>query len=457
MFKSNFLVAIFISLLLLLNGCAGVVTKASTLQGDIDPMIGAINSPVEMVVYGNVLETTIFKSKLKNEFQKRNKIVNIHDFPYDPASLSGDMLMVISKWDGLNIILTLGYKEWFGFDILAMPYSVCYSGSIFNWKTLALDGIATYKSSMSEKGGPFAEAAFGCQERIRNEVFLIFLKDILKGWDKYCYKGPVLSYDEKFMKAMGYVINKQYDEAIGEFKILLSINPDYAGAHLGLGKAYYEKGQYSGAIEEYRKALASDPDDIVALNWIGLAYMKTGEFEKAVEVFAKAARLNPNYISPKDNLRKAYAALDEKDKSRIRETERLDMPRIAVVPFASSDTELSLKTTDMLITGFTQTDRFRIIERSRLDEVLKEQKLTISGVVDETAAVKIGKLLGVDFTVIGSIARLGSSYELDTRLIKIETAEVILADSISCKDESDLRANINSLIERMCRNPKLNK
>src|SRR2546422_9347560 len=50
------------------------------------------------------------------------------------------------------------------------------------------------------------------------------------------------------------------------------------------------------------------------------------------------------------------------------------------------------------------TDVFTLIERSRLAQVLQEQRLAQSGVVDEAQAAQVGKILGVDAIVVGTVS-----------------------------------------------------
>src|SRR6266513_676833 len=50
------------------------------------------------------------------------------------------------------------------------------------------------------------------------------------------------------------------------------------------------------------------------------------------------------------------------------------------------------------------TDVFTLIERSRLAQVLQEQRLAQSGVVDEAQAAQVGKVLGVDAIVVGTVS-----------------------------------------------------
>jgi len=50
-----------------------------------------------------------------------------------------------------------------------------------------------------------------------------------------------------------------------------------------------------------------------------------------------------------------------------------------------------------------RTDIYTIVERSRLNAVLSEQNLSTSGIVDESQAANLGKVLGVDAIIIGTV------------------------------------------------------
>ena len=61
-----------------------------------------------------------------------------------------------------------------------------------------------------------------------------------------------------------------------------------------------------------------------------------------------------------------------------------------------------LMTTALLEKG---SDKVRLMERKQLEAVLAEQKLGASGLVDETTAVEMGKLLGVKYMITGKVTR----------------------------------------------------
>ncbi|HTQ97212.1 MAG TPA: CsgG/HfaB family protein [Candidatus Acidoferrum sp.] len=61
----------------------------------------------------------------------------------------------------------------------------------------------------------------------------------------------------------------------------------------------------------------------------------------------------------------------------------------------------------MLIAKLVQDGRFTVIEYSALDKVLAEQNLARSERADPDAAAKVGRILGVDAIILGSITRFG--------------------------------------------------
>lgn len=103
---------------------------------------------------------------------------------------------------------------------------------------------------------------------------------------------------------------------------------------------------------------------------------------------------------------------------------------IAVLPFASKGIGRELGEIDLLdkiITELVNLNRFKVIERAQLEKILAEQKLGMSGVLDASTAAQIGKGIGVDAVMIGSITQGGNSVTIDARLIDAETATIISA------------------------------
>ena len=64
--------------------------------------------------------------------------------------------------------------------------------------------------------------------------------------------------------------------------------------------------------------------------------------------------------------------------------------------------------TDLLVTDLVKDGTYSIIERAALDKILKEQNFSNSNRADPSSAAQIGKLLGVDYIVVGSITEFGN-------------------------------------------------
>ena len=62
---------------------------------------------------------------------------------------------------------------------------------------------------------------------------------------------------------------------------------------------------------------------------------------------------------------------------------------------------------DMLIEGLVKSGTYSVIERRALEQVMKEQNFSNSDRADPASAAKLGKLLGLDAIVIGSITQFG--------------------------------------------------
>lgn len=81
---------------------------------------------------------------------------------------------------------------------------------------------------------------------------------------------------------------------------------------------------------------------------------------------------------------------------------------------------------DRLIAAFVNKGVVPVVERERLDAIKKELTLGMTGLLDETTTKRIGKILGVDGLVLGSLLDLGEgNFEANARLVVVETGEIL--------------------------------
>ncbi len=93
-----------------------------------------------------------------------------------------------------------------------------------------------------------------------------------------------------------------------------------------------------------------------------------------------------------------------------------ELENITVLPFdgwtgnARAAREYQNALTDKIATKIIQSHRFNVIDRSYLDKVLTEQDLHLTGLIDESTVVQMGKILGVHKLIIGSFTRSSTEH-----------------------------------------------
>jgi curli biogenesis system outer membrane secretion channel CsgG len=73
-----------------------------------------------------------------------------------------------------------------------------------------------------------------------------------------------------------------------------------------------------------------------------------------------------------------------------------------------TNTDVGKGISDLLVDRLVQSGKYSVIERKALDKVLAEQNFSNSDRADPASAAKIGRLLGVDAIIIGSITQFGN-------------------------------------------------
>jgi len=73
---------------------------------------------------------------------------------------------------------------------------------------------------------------------------------------------------------------------------------------------------------------------------------------------------------------------------------------------------------------------YKLVDRNAMNEILAEQGLSQSGCVSSECAVEVGKLLGVQQMISGTLSALGSLYLLDINIIDVTTGEIIKTESV---------------------------
>ena len=87
---------------------------------------------------------------------------------------------------------------------------------------------------------------------------------------------------------------------------------------------------------------------------------------------------------------------------------------------------------------FFKTGRFTVIEKKKMEDILKEQAFQKSGCTTTECAVEIGKILNVEQVATGSVTKLGTRYSILVRFVDVESGEQTYSETGQCDTEDKL-------------------
>jgi TolB-like protein len=109
--------------------------------------------------------------------------------------------------------------------------------------------------------------------------------------------------------------------------------------------------------------------------------------------------------------------------------------RLAIIYFDNSGGDPALNKlkkglADMMITDLSNINMLAIVERDKLESILKEQKMNNGKEFDPATASKVGKLLGAQVLLTGGYFEMFGSLRLDARFIDVETGKILKSDGV---------------------------
>ncbi|MFC2170516.1 CsgG/HfaB family protein [Calditrichota bacterium] len=106
---------------------------------------------------------------------------------------------------------------------------------------------------------------------------------------------------------------------------------------------------------------------------------------------------------------------------------------------------------DRLRKELIKTGRFSVVERNNMENILEEQGLQLSDCTSDECAIEVGKLLGVERMIAGSLAKVGQTHTINLRMVSVETGKIIKAESVDCQCSIDivLTSSMQQIAEMM--------
>ncbi|MEK6795131.1 MAG: CsgG/HfaB family protein [Spirochaetota bacterium] len=124
--------------------------------------------------------------------------------------------------------------------------------------------------------------------------------------------------------------------------------------------------------------------------------------------------------------------------------------RVGVLDF----TPVSVSAADARVVGdmfrgeVVSSGAFEVLDRNNMNSILKEQSFQMSGCTESACAVKIGKMLNMEYMLYGTLSKLGTAYIIQAEMVNIETSQITL----SVKEKFGALENADDAIVRIVNN-----
>jgi len=114
--------------------------------------------------------------------------------------------------------------------------------------------------------------------------------------------------------------------------------------------------------------------------------------------------------------------------------------KVVVLNFTSIWPNLSDYIIEELIGYIVNDGALTVVDRQNLEVIRKEMDFQLSGEVSDDTAQAIGKKLGAQAIISGSITAIGKTYRLRVRAISVETAQILGMQNIDVAQDSRMTA-----------------
>jgi tetratricopeptide (TPR) repeat protein len=220
--------------------------------------------------------------------------------------------------------------------------------------------------------------------------------------------------NNKAQAVAAYLEARRYQDLVGRLGVVLDVPDHYRtdfervkGEHLvdlyDQGQALMAKQDFRAAEQVFAQIAKLEPNykDASSLQTVayleplyraGAADLQAGRYRRAYEELGRVLEKDPAY--------KDASALQQEALVKGQYT-------VAVLPFTSTSkrTDITARVQAMAMTAIVDTkDPFlKVVDRENIDRILEEQRLGLSGVVDEQTAVRVGNLIGAQAVLTGTV------------------------------------------------------
>ncbi len=160
-------------------------------------------------------------------------------------------------------------------------------------------------------------------------------------------------------------------------------------------------GDYKDVLKKSKQNLATAKEEAAKMH-----------YAEARKLESQGSKLNARMAAKRYRWANEYVPDYRDANDRYQEVRKLGTTRMGLMKFESGRSQygdlgaiVSDKLLDYLTSKASELEFFEVIDRNQLDNVIKEQELAVSGLMDESTTAEIGELKGVDVLLVGNVTK----------------------------------------------------
>ena len=125
--------------------------------------------------------------------------------------------------------------------------------------------------------------------------------------------------------------------------------------------------------------------------------------------------------------------------------------RVGVAQFAHEGVskQTAVTITDLFRNELVNLKTYDVLDRKNMEKSLKELEFQQTGMTESEQAVKMGKMLNVEYMVYGTVSRLEKKYIVSAKMVEIETSKIEKSANHSFYKLDDADSAVKTLIKML--------
>ncbi len=124
-----------------------------------------------------------------------------------------------------------------------------------------------------------------------------------------------------------------------------------------------------------------------------------------------------------------------------------EVQTVAVIPFDDNviTSAEAIALSDILENRLAQYGNFELVERKKIENLMKELNFGTSDFVDQSTAVEAGRMLSAHWLILGSVSRLGNEYSINVKLVNTESGRIVTGASGDAKNIAGIKNDVEEI------------